>query len=151
MESSLFRRLRRLDSSDRILLIEALVAVTVASAVIRFMPFRQVAKLAERPPFTRGRTPGHRDQVRRVAWAVRACATRLPWKVVCFQQGLAVHLMLRRRSFPSILNYGITQSTERGLEAHVWVTEQDETVIGGEEAGRFTCIATFPSGKVDAL
>jgi hypothetical protein len=119
------------------------MSLLAASVAIRFLPFRRVAKLAERPPFRESQAVRLR-QTQQVAWAIRACATRVPWRAVCFQQGLAAHFMLRRRQVPSILHYGITQSAERGLEAHVWVTNEGQVVIGGEEAARFNCVATFP-------
>jgi hypothetical protein len=66
----------------------------------------------------------------------------VPWKAVCFQRGLAVHVMLRRRGIGSVLHYGVSQSD--GLKAHVWVRAAGHDVIGCEEASAFTCLATYP-------
>ena len=52
---------------------------------------------------------------------------------MCFQQGLAAQLMLRRRGIPSVLYYGAAQDGS-GLHAHVWVRDGDIDVIGGEIA-----------------
>jgi hypothetical protein len=68
----------------------------------------------------------------------------VPWKAVCFQQGLALHLMLRRRGIASVLNYGVGKKEDERLAAHVWVDVGSETVIGGEEAPRFARLARFP-------
>jgi hypothetical protein len=76
-------------------------------------------------------------------WAVEATARRLPWKTVCFQKGLALHWMLQRREVPSRLHYGVSQAEEQ-LRAHVWVSHGDEIIIGGEVAGEFTCLITYP-------
>jgi hypothetical protein len=85
------------------------------------------------------------DDIGRVRWAVEACARRLPWRIVCFQKGVAVHRMLLRRGIPSTLHYGVAQDKERGLSAHVWVSCNGDPVIGGEEAIGYTCLATFPA------
>lgn len=135
-------RLKRLRLADWAALAEALVALAIASAAIRILSFRRVGAWASggRP---RG---GSADPaaVRRVRWAVEAWARRVPWRAVCFQRGLALHLMLRRRGIASVMRYGVAHLPEKGLNAHVWVDVGDETVIGGEEAPNFACVARFP-------
>jgi hypothetical protein len=69
----------------------------------------------------------------------------VPWRALCFQQGLAAQLMLRRRGIPSVLYYGAAQEDRTGLCAHVWVRDGEIDVIGGEIAHRFAILATFPS------
>ena len=88
--------------------------------------------------------------VQRVAQAVNAWARRFPWKTVCFQKGLALHWMLRRRGVDSRLHYGVDHHAVKGLRAHVWVSVGGETVMGGEVADEFTCLATFPPHGVTA-
>jgi hypothetical protein len=123
------------------LLAEALLTLVVASLAIRLLPFRKVVGVAAAPG--RGPAPaGASETARKLVWAVRAWARRVPWKAVCFQQGLAVHVMLRRRGIPSHLHYGVSQAD--GLKAHVWVSAEGRDVIGGEEAAGYTCLATYP-------
>jgi hypothetical protein len=128
-----------------LLLLEATFWLAVAAFTIAVLPFRHVGHLAERPihgpePPQQKRAP----MVRRIRWAVIASAHRVPWRAVCFQQGLAAQLMLRRRGVPSILYYGAAPDNQNGLSAHVWVRDGDVNVIGGEIASRFTMLATFP-------
>lgn len=134
-------RPRRRGLSDWLLLAEALAALALASLAIALLPFRRVAAAASvRGP--RGpRTDA--EMVRRVRGAVQGWAKRVPWKAVCFQRGLALHWMLRRRGIRSVLLYGARHQGE-GLAAHVWVDVDGETVIGGEEAPGFACLARFP-------
>ena len=134
-------RPRRRTLSDWLLLAEGLVALTAASLAIALLPFRRVAAAAS----VRGRRVPRRDPetVRRVRGAVIGWARRVPWKAVCFQRGLALHWMLRRRGIRSVLVYGARQRGD-GLAAHVWVDVDGVTVIGGEEAPDFACLARFP-------
>jgi hypothetical protein len=128
--------------ADRLLLAEALPTLVLASLAIRLLPFRRVvgaAGAADRRTFV---TDSAGETARKVVWAVRAWARRVPWKAVCFQQGLAVHVMLRRRGIASHLHYGVSQAD--GLKAHVWVSVAERDVIGGDEAAGFTCLATYP-------
>lgn len=133
-----------LGSTEILLVAEAGVSLTAASLIIAFLPFRAVTKLAaklgegKRVPATE-----QRDQAHGCRWAVEKCARRLPWRAVCFQQGLALQMMLRRRNLSSVLHYGVAQS-KNGLKAHVWISVAGEVVLGGETAQSFAELASFP-------
>ena len=111
---------------------------------IRLLPFKRVAASAAREP--RAVAPGDAAAVRDACWAVEAAARRVPWRTVCFQKGLALHWMLRRRGVASVLHYGVGKGIAGAeIAAHVWISVGGEIVIGGEEAPRFACVATFPA------
>jgi hypothetical protein len=131
--------------SDWLLLAEALAALALASLAIALLPFRRVAAAASAPG--RQETRVDAETVRRVRGAVQAWSRRVPWKAVCFQRGLALHWMLRRRGIRSVLLYGVRHQGDE-LAAHVWVDVDGETVIGGEEAPNFACLARFPPDGV---
>jgi len=137
-----FRRLRRLGAVNFRLLAEALPALVLASAAIRLVPFKRLAARASRP----GRQGAAPDEtfLRKLGWSVDAWGARVPWRALCFERGLAVHRMLRRRGVASVLHYGVARDSAGELLAHVWVTVAGRPVIGGEEAPRFACVARFP-------
>jgi hypothetical protein len=136
-------RLGRYRLSDWPLFAEALAALALASLAIAVLPFRRVAAAASSAGA--GASVSDPATVRRVRGAIQGWARRVPWKAVCFQRGLALHWMLRRRGIPSVLLYGARREGD-GLAAHVWVDVEGETVIGGEEAPGFACLARFPPG-----
>src|SRR5207244_1213701 len=108
-------------------------------------PFRYVGRMATLA--VRRQQPAETtraSEVRRIRWALVACARRVPWRATFFQQGLAGQFMLRRRGIPSVLYYGAAPDDQHGLSAHVWVRFGDLDVIGGEIASRFAVLATFP-------
>lgn len=137
-------RRRPLGRTNRRLLAEALPALVLASLAVKLVPFRRLAAAASR----RGRSERAADAdaafLRKARWSVEAWAKRVPWRAVCFQKGLALHFMLRRRGIASVLHYGVARATAEGLRAHVWVCVDGVAVIGGEEAAGFACVATFP-------
>jgi hypothetical protein len=137
-------RVDRIGAADWLLLGEALLALGWASLAIRILPFRRVAASASRP-----RAPARRraTAAAKICWAVEAWARRVPWKAVCFQRGLAAHVMLRRRGLNSILHYGVARKEGEGLSAHVWVSLDGPILLGGREAPDFICLATFPSAS----
>jgi hypothetical protein len=138
------RRFSRLGATNWRLLAEALAALVVASARIKLRPFRKVAAAASQRQRECAKAADDAF-LRKVRWAVSLWADRVPWRAVCFQRGLAVHMILRRRGIPSVLHYGVARSAAEGVKAHVWITVAGRAVIGGEEASNFTCLATFPA------
>jgi hypothetical protein len=143
--SVLARELWRLSWRDRLLLLETIFCLALAALAIAVLPFTHLGLLASFPVC--GQAPPQQRRLaetRRVRWAVVACARRVPWRAMCFQQGLAAQFMLRRRGIPSVLSYGVAPDNERGLSAHVWVRDRDVDIIGGAIASRYAVLATFP-------
>jgi hypothetical protein len=127
--------------ADAPMLAEALAALALASLAIALLPFRRVAATASAT--ARGPERTDSETVRRARSAVTGWSRRVPWRTVCFQKGLALHWMLRRRGIASVLLYGARREGD-GLAAHVWVDVDGETVMGGDEAPNFACLARFP-------
>jgi len=145
MTSASLHRLARLSWADRALLAEALAALALASLAIRLLPFKRVVGAASVFGRPSAALPPADDRIEKTVWAVLAAARRVPWKTVCFQRGLAVHAMLRRRRVGSLLHYGVAKADADGLKAHVWVSVADRIIVGGAEAPDFTCLATYPA------
>jgi hypothetical protein len=129
---------------DRVMLVEALLLLSVASLAIGLLPFRNVVSLGSAASDAGAGPSAQLGLVRKCRWAVTAWANRVPWRAVCFQRGLALHWMLRRRGVPSLLHYGVGRSEDGELRAHVWVSVTGEIVLGGEVADQFACLATYP-------
>jgi hypothetical protein len=142
--ATFLHRVKRTSWSERLILAEAVGALAVTTLAIRLFPFKTVAAAAgsvgqEKESEAQG------PDVEKIRWAIKAAAPYLPWRIACFQEGLALHSMLRRRGVASFLHYGVGQSPERGLTAHVWVTIDSRILIGEEGAGSHACLATFPA------
>lgn len=142
---SLSRRLRRLSWHDSLLFAEASVALAAAALAIEVLPFRVLARAASRNVSRSPPGPGSDALVQRLVWAVAAAAARLPWTNVCFQRGLALHAMLRRRGYHSRLHYGVGRLPDRPLSAHVWVSLDDRIIEGADAVPNHACLATFPA------
>lgn len=139
-------RLARLNGDSRLALAEAFLALSAASLAIRLLPFRRTAALMGVTRRGWAQDVQQRDRlVARCRWAVDAWADRVPWRAVCFQRGLALHVMLRRRGIGSVLHYGVAQDREKGLHAHVWVDVGERTVMGGDVAADYARVASFPT------
>ena len=134
------RTLLRLGWPQRRLLAEALLLISLASAAVALLQLRTVCRMIPR------RAPRRRagaEEIRRIRWALAATARRVPWRAVCFQQGLAAHWMLTRRGCASTLHYGVGKKSDGALGAHVWVRSSENDVVGCEEAKDYALLLTF--------
>ena len=126
------------------MLAEALLSLAVARLIVVAVPFRKVGHIASRPllhvePSLEIRAAA----IRRVRWAVHAWARRVPWRALCYEQGLTAQSMLRRRGIHSQLYFGAAPNDRTGLAAHVWVRVEDTDVVGCEIADQFAVLAVF--------
>jgi len=144
MPSSDLSKFLRMSWQDRLLLLEAGISMVLTALAIRVLPFRVLGRLAARPVHRSAPSTEERvSKLNRIRWAIGVCARRMPW-ALCFQQGLAAQLMLRRRGIGSTLYYGAAPNQQQGLSAHVWVRDGDIDVVGGEIASAYAVLATFP-------
>ncbi len=125
-----------------LLLAEALASLALASVLIALFSFRRIAAFSARG---RKNAPvASSATAREIGWAVAAWGRRVPWRAMCFQQGLAAQLMLRHRSRAATLFYGARHDDAGKLVAHVWVRSGDVDVIGCEGADAYGLLAAFP-------
>jgi hypothetical protein len=145
MPQSLAHKLWHMSWGDRLVIGEAVISLAIARLIVVFVPFRRVPRLTARPFPSKSHSASDLGQaIGRVRWAVTATSGRVPWRALCFEQGLAAHLMLRSRGIASILYCGAAPDKERGLIAHVWLRAGGIDVVGGELAARFAELAAFP-------
>ncbi|MGA2047181.1 MAG: lasso peptide biosynthesis B2 protein [Terracidiphilus sp.] len=139
---------------DLLLAVNAMGWLLLAWLAIDLLPFKlyrnMMRHVARKPEM--GLAPAA-EFTKRVAWAVRAAARRVPWRAVCFHQGIAAQQMLCRAGVPAELHYGVAKTANgvakmanRGFEAHVWVTSYGKMVVGGETRDRFTVLGIFAGG-----
>lgn len=151
VRAPLHRRFFGLSWANWWVLAEAVITLVAASFAIRLLPFKRTVELMQ----GKGDLGLGLDRVaaerltNRCRWAVTWWADRVPWRAVCFQRGLALHLMLRRRGISSTLHYGVAQDGLKGLRAHVWISSEGRPVLGVDEADGFACLATFPPAGED--
>lgn len=137
----LIKRFAKLGWRRRVLVIEAIAALAVAATAIAFAPYRRAVKLGSRPL---GQKRSADAGMEEVIWSVSAAAARVPWRSMCFERGLALQWMLRRRGHDARLVYGARMKGDSELDAHVWVKLGDQILIGGEEAESYGRLAMHP-------
>jgi hypothetical protein len=143
---ALLRKMARRPAADLLLAGEALALLAVFRAALWVMPVRKIIGAVTRGRADKsnrskvGETSQTRLTARRVQWAVSAAARHSAVEFVCFPQALAGYTMLRRRSVPSTLVYGVARSPAGELLAHTWLVVGEDIILGGEAAKDFTPI-----------
>jgi len=133
-------RLSRLGRGRRHLLARATIWLAMASAALAVLPFRRAIRFGSIPLANR-----RSDDIEDCLWAIETAARRVPWRAMCIEKGLAGQRLLRRSGADARLHYGVRHHPENGkLEAHVWVTIEGRSVIGGQEAAGFAEVAAYP-------
>jgi uncharacterized protein YjiS (DUF1127 family) len=123
-----------------LIIAEAGVVMIIASAAIRAVSFRRLAAAMGKQ---QSGAPATAEEIARLVRAVRAWSRRLPWRTMCFEEGLSVHWLLRRRGLASTLHYGAATIDDQ-LKAHVWVRSGGKEVTGCEVASQYALLARFP-------
>ncbi|MCK6580854.1 MAG: lasso peptide biosynthesis B2 protein [Anaerolineae bacterium] len=82
------------------------------------------------------------DQVRRVGWAIRTIAGRVPFRSDCLPQALAARVMLGRRGLPVTVVFGAALRDE-ALKAHAWARCGGVILTGNAARRGFAPVAAF--------
>ena len=137
-----WKKMANLGLQGNLYLFEAATTLAGAAAAIQFLPFRVALKYGSVPLPETIKVP--LGAIDKLSWSVKTVARKVPFRALCFEQGLALQRMLRRRGIDARLNYGIGKKDESLIEAHVWVDVDDKVVIGEHDIGLFQSVAIFP-------
>ncbi len=140
----------RAPASTKALVVEALVLFLAARLLVAHVPMRHWRRRLETriqagDPLPEGDPRG--DTARQVARAVRAAARNAPFAAVCLPQAMAAQWMLRRRSIPGRLVFGVRRRTDGGgLQYHAWLIVDGHCLVGGGEIKTYA-----PLPPIDAV
>ena len=140
-----FNRLLRLPIADKLLLLEALLALASARLAMFLLPFRSIAawmgtRGAQSPAAA---SPEDLRIAQKVGWAVAALARRVPWDSRCLAQALAGSAMLRRRGLEGTVNFGARRDQSTPLAAHAWLRFGPAIITGASGHESFQIFTSF--------
>jgi hypothetical protein len=124
------RKFLQLSRPDRSLLIQTFFMLAIVTSGLRILPWlalqRPLLKLADRNSrFHSSRRPS----VQRISWAIRASWRYIP-KATCLPQALVAQFLLISHAYPADLQLGAAKDKNGKLEAHAWVTSDNQIIIG---------------------
>lgn len=142
------RRFLRLSTTERQLLISAVLLLGAVKVGLVLLPFHKARRLLG---MLSKEAPGlHRDDDRasleRVVWAVTLAGHIMPWASTCLTRALSAQVLLLRRGHPALLHIGAVRGEKGKFEAHAWVESGGDVVIGGYELEQYTPLAVLDGG-----
>lgn len=121
------------------LMAQLLLIVTLAQAMVAFVPFRRYARWLQRSGTGKDAPP---ELVRSLRRKLRIAAKILPWQPKCLPLALAGRYALARRGYNSEFSLGVSDPTDM-QRAHAWLTSGGLFISGREEHGRYREVARF--------
>ena len=131
------RKLQRLPSPKRRLLVAATLLMLAMKLALTLLPYRKLSGLIDRlgravSPL--GHTPAASPE--RIAWAVARASCFVP-KATCLTQALAAKVLLERSGHPAQVRVGFGRSEDARLVGHAWVESDGQVVLGGFDLSRY--------------
>lgn len=128
---------------DLAALLSALGWLFVAWLTLDVLPGKLYRRLLTPPLEPTSRRESDAVLLHRVARAVGIGVRFVPWRAVCFHEGIATQRMLCARGIPADLHYGVARADSGALDSHVWVEACGRIVVGAATRERFTLLHTF--------
>jgi hypothetical protein len=146
------KRLRKffnLTPSDRHILLNAVLilgAIRLGMWLLSFKMLQQILARLSQAKFA----PQTLEQlsIKKIIWAVNVASCYTPGHVKCLARALTTQLLLNRCGYSPELRIGVAKGDKGKFEAHTWVENQGEIVIGHlSDLVRFTPLPSFEGCK----
>ena len=132
----LVRTFWNLSAGERHLLFAAVATLATCQLALRLFKFQRLQLWAGRVV-----AGSQGESAEAATWAVHAAARRMPW-VTCLGRALALQRLLARRGHASELRVGVAKAGQ-DFSAHAWLVQDDRVLIGDEDLGRYTALASW--------
>jgi hypothetical protein len=124
------RKFLRLSWSDKWLLIQTLFLLAFTTVGLRLFPWLSLQKFLLKLArwyslFKISRVPS----VIRIGWAVHAASRSIP-NATCLPQALVAQYLFVRDGYPVNLQIGVAKGKNEKLQAHAWVTSDNQIIFG---------------------
>ena len=126
------------------LLGSALVTVARVRIALWVLPWPRLARAIT----IQRHAPSLPPSPERLEWTVRVASCAVPY-ATCLTQALALHRMLARHGYRSIVQIGVCTVDGRFL-AHAWVEHEGQTLLAmPENIARYSRFFTWPTSQLD--
>ncbi|NEQ84588.1 MAG: lasso peptide biosynthesis B2 protein [Moorea sp. SIO2I5] len=144
------RKFLRLTSRERQLVINTFILLGLIRLGLWLLPFqtlrRLVAKISQPSPLAQG---VNQTNLSKIVGAVNISSRYMPGGVKCLARALTTQVLMSRCGYSPQLRIGVAKGEGGKLEAHAWVENQGQVVIGYlRDLSRFTPLPSFKGGKL---
>jgi hypothetical protein len=136
------RRFVKLSGAERALLLQAFLGIICMHFLLYMLPLRRVQHFISRSSWRSERT----CTPERIVRAIRAAARFVPGST-CLIQSLAAQALLNRFGHEALLTIGVAKNDRGGLEAHAWVSCENQLLIGGPRVEQYDPLLNLGSAS----
>ncbi|MBC1224364.1 lasso peptide biosynthesis B2 protein [Nostoc sp. UCD121] len=143
--SDRLRKFLNLTNSDRYLLLSAAFILGAIRSGMWLLSFKMLQQILTRLSQAK-LEPQILEQssVDKIVWAVNVASCYTPGHVKCLARALTTQVLLNRCGYSPELRIGVAKGDKGKFEAHAWVENQGEIVIGHlSDLVRFTPLPSF--------
>jgi hypothetical protein len=134
---SVFRKFISLSSTDRALIMRALIVSVALRFALVVLPFDFIRRMVAS---THG--GGLAVSVETIMWVMRVVRRRMP-SIRCLARSFAAQHLLLRSGYPAELKIGVKRLSDGALHAHAWIECEGKTLLDEVEA--LSQFSVFPS------
>ncbi len=144
-----------LTQGDRFLLLSAVLLLLAVRLGLWLLPFQMLRRFLERLSQVNperqdvGEQQGCTLTTDTIVWAVDIASHYMPGGVKCLARALTTQVLMSRYGYSPELRIGVAKGERGQLEAHAWVENQGQVVIGYlGNLSRFTPMPSFEGGRL---
>jgi hypothetical protein len=114
------------------------------------LPFPTLLRLLSRSSQVTSETKiADQTTIGKVVWAVNVASRYMPGNVKCLVLALTTQILMSRCGHSPKLRIGVAKGEEGQFEAHAWVENQGQVVIGNlTDLSRFTPMPSFEGDRL---
>lgn len=142
---SRFKNFMTLSNGTKVLFLEAFFFLTISRILILIYTFKKIAKKLGEPmnESSFDEKEGFIVKSVLIGKMVKKASAYSPMRSLCFEQALAAKFMLKRRSIPCTIYFGVSKDVSEKIKAHAWTRVGNKFVTGGKGKEGFQVISTY--------
>ncbi|OLT60718.1 lasso peptide biosynthesis B2 protein [Moorena bouillonii] len=144
------RKFLRLTSRERQLVINTFILLGLIRLGLWLLPFQTLRRLIAKISQPSLQAQGvNQTNLSKIVGAVNLSSRYMPGGVKCLARALTTQVLMSRCGYSPQLRIGVAKGEGGKLEAHAWVENQGQVVIGYlKDLSRFTPLPSFKGGKL---
>jgi hypothetical protein len=144
----LFKALH-LHNSDRNLLFKTFILLSLVRLGLWLLPFQKLLHLLGKIGQISPEQLLKLIPLDRIVWAVNLNSFYTLGSVQCLPRALTTQVLMRMHGYAPQLRIGVAKGEQGNLEAHAWIENQGQVVIGYlRDFSRFTPLPSFKGSKL---
>jgi len=141
----LLKKYYKIDKKERVILNQTFFWLIYASVLVRIIPLKWFnSVLGEfKKEIEAELNMNQLQSIEALRKITRQLKKRLPWKVKCFEEAIAVKKVLEKHQIKSTIYLGVSKDKNSKLIAHAWLKIGNDFITGKKGYEKFTIVGFY--------